>query len=58
VFARLPVPAPVMMVGCLLISRSLAMSADQPSCVLDSAAAALLLATWGLPEDSSRVVGL
>jgi len=60
VFARVPAPVPVgaivVMVGGLMIS--LRLSADQASCTLDSAAAALQLTTWERPEESSRVVGL
>jgi hypothetical protein len=44
------------MVGGLMIS--LRLSADQASCTLDSAAAALQLTTWERPKESSRVVGL
>jgi hypothetical protein len=58
VFARVPAPVPVdaVMVGGLMIS--LRLSADQASCTLDSAAAALQLTTWERPKESSRVVGL
>jgi hypothetical protein len=51
VFARLPalVPAAVVMVGCVLISRSAHDIRRSALVMFDSAAAALQVATWKLP---------